>query len=140
VIAWRTSGKRYFVVPNLGTREPPIPTRCLKGLTRAQRRRVLASQPRPTGAPQICLLSANGSGGCGGRPGELRRRGTTLSSGTADRQSEVVSLVPDGVTAVTISYAQAQRTFAVHNNFYSYTVAASADQRPRRIVCRGPQA
>lgn len=128
-----TDGTRYFVVANQGMREPPIPARCLKGLTTAERRRVLAAQPR-TGQPQICLLSSTGSGACGAGPDDLLRRGTALSSGDSANHSRVAALVPDGVTAVTITYGRSRRTFVVHNNFYAYSVAVAAERRPNRVV------
>lgn len=128
-----TAGRKsYFAVPIAGSAH--VPAHCRQGLTARQRHNAEASQPPPITQPRICLLSSTGSGGCGGSPGELRERGAQIGIGTAANETIVAGLVPDGVTAVTITYGRSHRTFAIHNNFLSYVVAVGASRAPNAVV------
>jgi hypothetical protein len=127
-------GHRFFVVPNLGPRpRPALPEHCLERMTPAERHAYTAA-PRTTGQPQLCVVEATGGGGCGATASDVRSRGVQLSLALGNGDSTVVGLVPDGVTAVTLSYGSSQRTFAVHDNFFSYVIALAPGQSPTSTV------
>jgi hypothetical protein len=127
------AGHRFFIVPNLGARpRPALPARCLERMTPAQRR-AYTDRPHSTGQPQICLASATASG-CGATASDLLSRGTELSLAIGNNETSVVGVVPDGVAAITLAYGSSQRTFSVHNNFFSYTIAVKPGQNPTSTV------
>lgn len=126
------AGQRYFVVPNLGTRaRPALPPRCLARLTPLQRRAYLRAAPA-AGQAQICLISATVSG-CGTTPANLGAHGAELSV-KHGATTDVVGLVPDGVTALTITYGRSKRTFPVDSNFFSYTITVNPGQAPTATI------
>jgi hypothetical protein len=111
------AGRRYFVVA------------------------VISSYPdagcSPRRAPrrtQLCLLEEGRGGGCGIRAADFAAHGMQGSSGSDDRHSVVVGLVPDNVASVTVRYGTSERSFAVHNNFYGYRIAVSAERSPDAIT------
>jgi hypothetical protein len=82
----------------------------------------------------LCLLTDNGSGGCGGTPNNLLQHGLDVSSLNRSGRSQVVALVPDDVTAITVRYRSSTRTFPARRNFVGYEIAADPSQSPDAIV------
>ncbi len=89
--------------------------------------------PRTPVKAMMCVLNDNGSGGCGESPESLRRGGLQSGSNHGGN-AEFVSLVPDGVEAVSVRYGSSTRTFRVRNNFYGYEIAADPTQSPDEVT------
>ncbi len=106
---------------------------------------VLARLPRgcPTRRTRVktmlCVYAVavadGGGGGCGEDAESLRRGGPPgLSASNRAGRAEFVSLVPDGVEAVSVRYGSSTRTFQVRSNFYGYEIAADPTQGPDEVT------
>lgn len=83
----------------------------------------------------LCVRDDTGSGSCGEDAESLRRGGPPNQSGlNRAGNGEFVSLVPDGVEAVSVRYGSSTRTLPVRNNFYGYEIVADPTQGPDEVI------
>ena len=127
-----SNGESYYLVPG-STRFPLPPRRCLRHLSRHQRRvqEHIRREERKRGRViglGLFLFSDDGSGAgsCCSDAHALVSNHTLLTTGRA-RRSTVIGLVPDGVASVTLRWHRGpERDATVANNFWVTHVPRSA--------------
>jgi hypothetical protein len=99
----RSGGRRYYVVPAFGRREALPPAGCVSA---GARRELAAQQRRRSVEPVVCIVEAGGQVdqpvGC--EPFAAIDQYTEIFQSGDSSGDPIISLVPDGVASVRISY------------------------------------
>jgi hypothetical protein len=119
-------GERYFLVPGFARTFRIPPARCLPRALRRVRSRLVAEQRKRGGEPVYCIAAvgpnsprAGGDEQC--LPFSAIQSGAGLIA-TETSTSPVVSLVPDGVATVRLTYRSGEViSAAVDNNTFTFT-------------------
>lgn len=126
-------GNPYYVVPVVSRdRADLLPDDCLTQLSPERRRTAETANAKIRSSPpawKVCVFSTRG-GSCGSAR-RIARNGSGGQQGISETQpiGEFATLVPDGVTAIRISYTgNPPRTFPVRRNFAIYRVRLLDDE------------